>query len=470
MTVCKVEGCRKTGTYGYQYLQALRCSIHRLIDMENVRSKRCGKDDCKSQPTYGFELGKALRCAKHADEGMETVMGKRCGIDGCKTMPSFGLEQGKALRCKQHADEDMTNVISKFCGIDECQIQRSYGLELGKPLRCQKHADEGMENVIDKRCGVDGCKTEPSQGYEYRKPLRCSKHGEDDMENVTQKRCGKDGCKTRPSLGFEFGKPLRCSTHSEDGMENVVSKRCEHDGCKKQPSHGFEPGQKSMCTEHSLEGMSNQKANTCAAELCSTIVVDNQYQGFCSRCFIYLFPEKTISKRFKIKETHVIDYIKSLMPQHDIFKGVKIYFDKQIDHGCSRRRPDIRLELFTHTLIIEIDENQHKFTETYNSCENKRMMECYKDLGYRPLVFIRFNPDSFIDDKNKKHKSCFGVHKTLDVPLIATPTQWESRLQVLQEAIITNIKNIPDKSVTIEYLYYDGFHQKSASVPNSISF
>ena len=35
---------------------------------------------------------------------------------------------------------------------------------------------------------------------------------------------------------------------------------------------------------------------------------------------------------------------------------------------------------------VEIDENQH----TNYSCENKRTMEIFNDLGRRPLVMIRF--------------------------------------------------------------------------------
>ena len=34
------------------------------------------------------------------------------------------------------------------------------------------------------------------------------------------------------------------------------------------------------------------------------------------------------------------------------------------------------------------------------SCENKRIMEISQDLGHRPIVFIRFNPDEY--NKNGK--------------------------------------------------------------------
>ena len=57
----------------------------------------------------------------------------------------------------------------------------------------------------------------------------------------------------------------------------------------------------------------------------------------------------------------------------------------------------------SHIIVIEIDENIHS---NYNCiCENKRLMEISKDLGHRPIVFIRFNPDSYIDKDGKKIKS-----------------------------------------------------------------
>ena len=34
-------------------------------------------------------------------------------------------------------------------------------------------------------------------------------------------------------------------------------------------------------------------------------------------------------------------------------------FDKQILGGCSKRRPDNLIEMLTHVIIVEVDENCH---------------------------------------------------------------------------------------------------------------
>ena len=48
-------------------------------------------------------------------------------------------------------------------------------------------------------------------------------------------------------------------------------------------------------------------------------------------------------------------------------------FNKEIKGGCSKRRPDVRIECLTHTVIVECGEHQHKNVK----CEEKRMMELF---------------------------------------------------------------------------------------------
>jgi len=39
-------------------------------------------------------------------------------------------------------------------------------------------------------------------------------------------------------------------------------------------------------------------------------------------------------------------------------------------------------------------------------------MEISQDLEFRPIVFIRFNPDSYTDKNGNKIKSCWKINKT----------------------------------------------------------
>lgn len=182
----------------------------------------------------------------------------------------------------------------------------------------------------------------------------------------------------------------------------------------------------------------------CLNENCNTYG-NSKYKGYCLRCFIYIFPDEPILKNYKVKERHIKDYLKIEFPNKEFIN------DRKIIGGCSQRRPDFYLDCLTHILIIEIDENCHK---NYD-CENKRMMQLFLDSGSIPCVFIRFNPDSYIDETGKKIESCFTYHKKLEIPIIKDKNKWQDRLQQLKYNIQYYTDNIPTKEITIKLLYYD---------------
>ena len=185
-----------------------------------------------------------------------------------------------------------------------------------------------------------------------------------------------------------------------------------------------------------------------ACQNCFSIYIDNRskYKPHCFNCYCVLNPEKEIVRRYKIKETYLQQYIKEEFKEY--IDDKKITFDKQIASGCSKRRPDIRIECLTHSIIVECDENQH----SGYSCENKRTMELFQDLGNRPLVIIRFNPDKY-KINGKSIKSCF--EETSDHKLIPIKIEWYRRLSLLKTQIIRHVNNIPIKEVLLEHLFYD---------------
>ena len=131
--------------------------------------------------------------------------------------------------------------------------------------------------------------------------------------------------------------------------------------------------------------------------------------------------------------------------------------DKTVEYGCSRRRPDIYIDFGTHLIIIEIDENQH--IEYDEICENRRIMEISQDFGHRPIVFIRFNPDSYKNKENKNITSCWSINKLgLCTIKRGKNVEWNERLETLKDKINYWIKNEPTKVVNVEYLYYDNFN------------
>ena len=189
------------------------------------------------------------------------------------------------------------------------------------------------------------------------------------------------------------------------------------------------------------------KHKICKTFLCSTIV-QKKYDGYCLYCYIHLFPNAPLSRNYKTKETAVTTFIKKNNPEYDF------QIDKKILDGCSKRRPDLLLDLGYQIIIIEIDENKHANYDC--SCENKRIMEISQDLAHRPIVFIRFNPDSY-EVNESTISSCWHVNMNgFCVVKKSKQKEWEQRLNTLDETLKYWIDpaNKTSKMVEIIELFY----------------
>jgi hypothetical protein len=135
------------------------------------------------------------------------------------------------------------------------------------------------------------------------------------------------------------------------------------------------------------------------------------------------------------------------------FSTVTCITDKKVADGCSQRRPDILIDMGSHVIVVEIDENQHIAYDT--SCENRRLMEISKDLGHRPIVFIRFNPDSYTVGSTK-HSSCWRVGKDGILRIMQSKdAEWSERLTILKEQIQYWIDTSSEKTIEVIQLFFD---------------
>lgn len=94
--------------------------------------------------------------------------------------------------------------------------------------------------------------------------------------------------------------------------------------------------------------------------------------------------------------------------------------DRVVIGGCSKRRPDFLITTTWGIIILEVDEFQHKRKNYPCECELSRMKELYFACGVNHLLFIRYNPDTFItvsgqppDRKNKREELLIKVLKNM---------------------------------------------------------
>lgn len=185
----------------------------------------------------------------------------------------------------------------------------------------------------------------------------------------------------------------------------------------------------------------------CKSEWCEITPRNKKYEGYCLRCFVNLFPDKPNTRNYKTKEKCVVDNITESFPQ---FTWAA---DKKVQDGCSLRRPDLLLDLGSHIIIVEVDENKH--TDYDCSCEHKRLMELSQDLQHRPIVFIRFNPDDYMNKDNVLVKSCWKVNKLGVMQIMKTKeAEWNERMACLKQQIQYWVENPTEKTAEIVELFY----------------
>jgi hypothetical protein len=335
-----------------------------------------------------------------------------CKNEGCKTRPSFNTIGLRAEYCFTHKTLDMIDVKNKTCIFEDCKIRPTYNIEGEPPEYCFKHKIIGMVNVIDKTCMDPDCKTQPIYNFKGKPPEYCIKHKKIGMIDVKNKTCMEPDCKTQPIYNFE--------------------------GTKKSE----------YCLKHKKEGMIDVHHKMCKTPLCST-QVKKKYDGYCLFCFTNTFPDKPVARNYKTKEFAVVEHIKSKYPEFTWRE------DEKIQDGCSKRRPDLLLDLGYQIIIIEIDENQHIDYDC--SCENKRIMELSQDLAHRPIIFIRFNPDDYLQEENTV-SSCWGNTKQgVCVVKKTKQKEWTERLTTLEQQIDywVNPDNMTDKTIEIIQLFYN---------------
>ena len=309
--------------------------------------------------------------------------------------------------------------------------------------------DKNMIDVKNSKC-IKCNKKQPTFNLIGQKAEYCIDCKTDDMENVkNNKKCII--CKEKQASFNLLGeKPRYCSIcKPDDLMINIYKQNQLCIICKNvEACYNIEGENKRLyCANCKEENMIDITAKKCLTKLCNTIVKNKNYNGFCLRCFIYNYPDNEIVRNYKTKERNVVDYIKQE------FLEEKWVWDKTIQGGSSNRRPDLLVNYEDYAIIIEIDENQHQLYDC--SCENKRLMEISQDLKHKNIVFIRFNPDGYIDNK-KEIKSCWTINnKGFCVIHKNKEKEWKERLLILKYQVHYWLKNKPDKMLEIIELFYD---------------
>ncbi len=449
--LCIYENCNKCSNFALKDCKSQYCFNHKKENMINVNCKTCMC--CKKRANYALKDQKALYCVNHKLENMIDVNNKRCFDENCDKLSTFGLKGCKALYCDDHKLENMINVKKKTCIEEMCEKSSIFALKGHKAIYCFDHKTENMIDVKNKKCIV--CGKQSIFGLKNRKAEFCKDHKEENMIDVKNKTCCRE-CGSRPTFGLKNGKAEYCLNHKKENMINVVSKLCH---CGTHSSYGTNITGRVHCKKHANVKI-EWKLTYCKCrsiairsedgnypyeycDNCAPINYKSQLAGTCINCNLtnmILDVDNKCLLSCTIKHKDRMKYSENELFNFLTTKKLKFIYNQKVENSCSNRIPDFIIDITYGILIIENDENQHKARTC--ECEQTRMIGIYNDYGSKPVHFIRFNPDKYLNNTNKS-------------------------LSVRHNFLYKQIKYIENNSLefftrnntlSVSYLYYDNFN------------
>jgi hypothetical protein len=439
---CHYLNCKTIPCYGLPgTTNGIYCLAHKLDNYVDVKSKKCQYLNCKKQPIYGL-LGTtvALYCKNHKLENHVDIKNKKCQYLNCKSTPKYGLPgTSKGIYCLAHKLDNYVDVKNKKCQHSNCEKQPSYGLSgTTNGIYCLAHKLDNYVNVKSKKCQHSNCEKQPSYGLSGTTiALYCKNHKSENYINIKDKPCQYPNCTIRPNYGLLGTKnALYCKNHKLENHVDLKHKTCRYSKCKTRSSFGMPGYSSEYCSNHKLPNMiyNPTKVKTDDFKTCNLCENKIHYaQDFCSNCHTYIKLGRTI--KYHEKELA----IKQLL----IDNNIKFIHDTIVDTACSKKRPDFRIDTKFGSIILEVDEHQHRRKSYSQECEITRMKQIFFDIGSEQLLFIRYNPDKYKPGDDEKEESNLNR----------------------QDYLIKYIKCITQKDLLFEnkggilviYLFYDGF-------------
>mgnify|MGYP000651606851 CR=1 FL=1 len=362
--------------------------------------------------------------------------------------PAFNLpDQKKGLYCFDCKTDNMINIKNPKC--ITCNIKQPvFNLpDQKKGLYCSDCKKDGMIDIKSPKCITCNLKQPYFNLPEQKKGLYCFDCKTDNMIDVINKKCITCNLKIPYFNLPDQKKGLYCFDCKEDGMIDVINKKCITCNLKR-PYFNLPDQKKGLyCFDCKTDNMIDIKNPKCITPLCEQ---QAKIQKHCCRCYYALNPDKA-PKRIKFKELEIYKFLQ------ENFTELNIIYNQHLkgDGKCLREQPDFLIHLNHHSLIIECDENQHKY---YNKeCIIPRIHRIQEALN-RNIIVIMFNPDGYVDENNKKIKSCFGIDKKTGLNIItkANIDKFNNRLLTLKDSINNNIiSSVDNEPIKIIKLFYD---------------
>lgn len=255
MSKCKIEGCNKYSTYGYEAdNKYLRCSDHKEYGMINIKTKnRTTKCLCGKNPSYGYKGQRPNFCAVCKDPNdcnIINVYEKICAI--CDKIGHYTHLGSNVFYCIEHKEITMINYKKKHLLLREPNI-----CVCGAKFNEKKYKINERDEQYS--CYLCHLKNKPKKGYCHcgkratfgiTEATRCKEHIEADMKDLKNinKKNKKISAEGEPLCGICIN-PFTPSINPKS-KKNELYKTCEN--CRNialnhRCEHGIQPSRCKEC-------------------------------------------------------------------------------------------------------------------------------------------------------------------------------------------------------------------------------
>ncbi|KAJ1621364.1 hypothetical protein T492DRAFT_887113 [Pavlovales sp. CCMP2436] len=213
---------------------------------------------------------------------------------------------------------------------------------------------------------------------------------------------------------------LYCKTCTKPGMVDVVNPRCTGEGCKNkalgqrtQPSFADKGAAKAMyckmCAKLGMVDVVNPRCANCLQTCANSSYGDG---SVCALCYAVLNPGAKMKRDVQTKERTLHRWLVSFLAESADWSHLRMEHNETVKGGRGKERPDFCIDLLSHVVILECDEDKHA-RESY-------------------------------DERGTKHPSCFGLKHGV---LVLTGTaDWLARVKLVAARLLHHFAH--------EFLFY----------------
>lgn len=294
-----------------------------------------------------------------------------CDKDNCK----------KRFKEKYSLLNHIKNVHSpkqKYFNCEKCKFQSKYKSSL------MKHKNVfHLKNPRLYKCTFSDCNFVSKHKESLNTHFKYIHYG----DNIPDLSCTQPGCqyKTKHQASLKM---------HESNVHNINVKYevCTQENCN------YKSKQKGKVNRHlrNVHDIGDFKCELCirACAKLTSWKCDKTQKSFkiCRRCY-----RKTTGYKTRV-EKDIVEWLQQNFPHPIVRKDQTIK-----GNACLKYRPDIMYigGLENVTIIVEVDEYQHKRSNKNYKCDEKRMSELYDETSGL-VVFVRYNPHNYKPPEGKR--------------------------------------------------------------------